>query len=287
MTQDPKDLDALIKAARDNAKTDAIVTAEKKPTAADTTDTEAKAESAEPTTPPKEMSAIQPEGLAKIRTFEHDAKTAIEDTNASLARMKLAEDKRERIANNPHRTSKVFWLVLIVLVLIGGGIAGYLVLMQPPKEPAVPVVIDEKPLALVSYDNYIDIDESNLGSLSTEALGITYVRVFNGEASAPLVSVWQNYFSSLPNIIDRNADDYMLGVHNGNTFLIIKTPYNYALPGMLEWEKQNTRKTYTDHFYDRGILRGDGTVFYAIREDGYIVMGTHIQTTTQIANSLF
>lgn len=276
MTTNQKDLDELIKAARDSAAQSeggntAVGSAPKAPTG--------NAPIANTGTSPQ-----KPEGLAKIRTFEHDAKTAIEDTNASLARIKLADDKRERIANNPKSTSKVFWVILAVLILVGGGVTGYLLLTEKSTEQPT-VFIDDKPEALISYDSYLDIDISNI-NMQNDALGTTYIRVFENDTPASLTSVSKETFIALPNILTRNTTDYMYGLHNGTSFLITKTPYQFALPGMLAWEAVHSSGIFSDGFLEDGIIRGTGNVYYAIK-NGYVVIARDEQTVRNITNSLF
>jgi len=282
MTTDPKDLDALIKQARDKAVSETgplpVTSPQNENITAD--------DNIENTTP-KENPIPHKEGIAKIRTFEHDAKTAIEDTNASLARMKLAEDKKERIANNPRSSSGLFWTILIILAIIAIGIGAYLFTTKKSSTLPLPTIVtDEKPQTILAYDTIIDSELSNLTTIQNDALGTTYVRVFENETPASFVDTAEVFFGSFENIFDGYETEYMLGLYNGNMFLVADMDYKYGLPGMLSWEKQFRGIEFTDHNIEGGIFRTSETYSYIILKKGFVIIGTNSDTIQNIARLL-
>jgi len=244
--------------------------------------------------------ASDPSKLSNIRTYQNDAQAEIQNKNASLARIKIAKDKNERYLNSKN-SSSIFWIILIVLIIAGIGGAGYVFFTRTPKEK--PAVIETPVVALINYDAIIKTPlQDILQSRENVENGITYLypQTDNQDITAKV------FLDSLeitpPDILYRNLDDvFMFGTDKTslytNSFLILKTNYNYALPGMNEWEEniyesfshifsEATTDNFLDSYLENGTLREGSTLSYAVLGTGYIVISSSAETTRKIAREL-
>jgi hypothetical protein len=117
-----KDLDALIASARENAKKVAEETSVKRASSAELSN----------------RKTIDTSKLFAIRTYSFDANEAIKAENASLARIKIAEDKQTRFIRT-RQSGGLFWPILVVLLIIGGWLKFQSFLNYKSKEE-IPVV---------------------------------------------------------------------------------------------------------------------------------------------------
>ncbi len=276
-----KDLDRLIAEAREKAKNEAVIK---------------KASSIELAVKPENDTAK----LSAIRTYSYDANEAIKRENASIARIKLAEEKSGRIKNYA-TTNSYFWIILILFLLIGVGAGTYfLISKREPKTEAEPVFV--KPTTIISYDNYVSSQIENLEQNIIEVrAGISFIdlKASQGNIIKRLVP---EIISTMPNVLERNlSSDFMIGTIEknaiSNPFIILKAPYSYAFVGMTQWEAtlqdsvtnifgNTTKETFKDIWTEKGTSRGNDEISYLITKEGYIIISTDISISEEIYSKI-
>jgi len=230
----------------------------------------------------------------KIRTFEHDAKVALSEKDASLARIHIAEQKKQNLSGTEH-SSGLFWTVLIILLACAGAGVVYIILHN--QTPTIETVTTEYlPQSLLSYDTFVDIPAEQF-ILPDTSVGIVYLRlVTDTNETALFQTLRSDIYADIPNILVRNTTDYMLGIRSGNPFLVLKVPYVYSLTAMREWEKTripntsiwdiSTENTFQDYFIEKGTLRGNGSVYYAVLKNGTTVISQSFDDMRALLGSL-
>ena len=129
--QKTKDLDQLIKEAREAGQKNVIKTQLSSSLGAE------------------DNSAVGPKSIPKIRTYGYDAQDAIKKADASLARIKIAEDKLIRSGPRVEKNNLFLFIVIFLIVVgIGGVMYAYIYFNQQKNITAVaPEVIVKKAIS--------------------------------------------------------------------------------------------------------------------------------------------
>ena len=231
-----------------------------------------------------------------IRTYEGDIAEALARKNTSVAKITIAENKKEtgeeRITNAPQKKKGNNFIMLIlslVFISAGIGIVYYLYLQSPLALPPV----SENPIKISNIIN-ADIQKNiSVDNLSTNEIinkiNTTLIKENTNPNSITELLITKNVenvktningneFIALldteaPDIFTRSIDkSWMLGINNDNSqntpFIILTSDFfqnTYA--GMLQWEKtmpselsfllNYNEKIINGRFYDRTVLNRD------------------------------
>ena len=240
-----------------------------------------------------------PKKLPKIRTYSYDAQKAIEDSNASIARLKVSQDKQKRTGQKIGGKS-IFAFIALMLIVIGVVAVGMVYMNREVAEP-VPVIVERT--TIIPFDEIIESGNDTLEGLFGQVAlsdGITYL--LNENIS--IDNLREEYLGSIPGIVARNlSGEFMYGTFstagNHTPFLILKSEYKFAFPGMQQWEEKlgedlseilalniEQNDIFLDVPNQNFIIRTDGVVSYGIHRDGYIVVSGNVSVIENILSEL-
>lgn len=244
----------------------------------------------------EDRGAEGPKKLPKIRTYSYDAKKAVEDSNASGTRIRVSQDKQKRTGRKIEGKG-IFALVALVLIVLGiGGV--YMIFMNQEPEAAPESIIVERN-AILDYDQIIESTNDSFPEMFSQistSNGITYI--FN--ESVDIRNLSHEYLQNIPGILSRNlSNEYMYGAVSTDVvnvpFLILKSSYKFALPGMQQWEgnisedlsellflAETPKDIFLDVPHPTEIIRTDGSVVYAATKSGYIILSRDVDVVNRI-----
>ena len=204
--------------------------------------------------------------IKPLRTYRGDVEEAIQNKNASVTSIAIAEKKRKETRGEKTSTKKRVGpqntlIIILILVLVIAGTGSLFIFLYAKYEQSKAVITLYKQTIVPSdtgtqitfvpdsiIQNRLSIREN---ILSTEAKigSVVYfdlIKNMGGEklapASVPVSELVSVIAPSIPSYLERSFEkDYMLGLYvlSGNEpFLIIKTnSYETAFSGMLAWEE--------------------------------------------------
>lgn len=200
--------------------------------------------------------------LATIRTYKNDVAQAIQDKNASLVSMAMAEKRRQEQEEllHPHHyfpIEKIAIGLISILLIAGGATVIGLFFYNNAQQPA-PIKVN-LPKTIIIFDNEIELDltkttredfSNKLESLKTTLTAqnsIENINLMLSTATNKKKATASEFFSILKTKAEsallRSFDkDYAFGLYKYSDriepFLIIETSlFDNAFAGMLVWEK--------------------------------------------------
>jgi len=281
-----KDLDALIASARENAKKVAETTEVKRASSVELSN----------------RKTIDTSKLFAIRTYSYDANEAIKNENASMARIKLAEDKQTRFIKT-NQSNGLFWPILVVLLIIGAAGSSFIFLNSKPKEN-IPAVTFTPPKTFIEYDNYTKTTKEDFVSAIKETKsGVTYVLVLENDSLIKTDTFLKLIKATPPAQLERNLDsNFMLGTIDTGSgispFVILKSSYSYAFAGARDWENtlaksfenifnsENNNGAFTDLPTQKGVTRGNENIVYSVFSNGYILVAKDLFVIEKVSESI-
>lgn len=203
------------------------------------------------------------EPIRTVRTFQSDIAGSVKNDNVSMIKIALAEKTRREQSpqysdiSRPRKSHKVLIISLIVILLLGAGLAAFYFYINKPLPPTIAETIapnepelmySEEQSMVSTHNRTTDQIISELRSEMLENLDLGVIkRILLSTGSA--TSTRNTTSSEFLNIIRSRASDslkaafdnqYFLGGYSGNphdTFILIKVnSYESAYPGMLAWE---------------------------------------------------
>jgi len=205
--------------------------------------------------------------IKNLRTFQGDLADAIQDKNASLLSITLAERKRhdERKTQEPKpkitpRTKKNFLSLAVSIFLVIIGIGAISTILYFKKTSPEPIITAPEEPAIISYkakktylagdfdkNKFAEIISSIRSSWQAGSGDIFFIELLKSDEPEPVYLDTQIFFNSLKtrapsSLIRAMGDEFMLGLSrtrdNSDTFILIEIDsFEHAFPGMLEWEK--------------------------------------------------
>jgi hypothetical protein len=200
--------------------------------------------------------------LAIIRTYKHDVAQAIQDKNASLVSIAMAEKRRQEQEEqlHPHHSFPIEKIAigLISILLIAGGatVIGLFFYNNAQQPTPITVNILKK---IIIFDNETELDLTKttrenfpdklelIKTTLTNSNSMTSINLMLNTATDKKKATASEFFNILKTKAEsallRSFDkDYALGLYKNSDqiepFLIIKTSlFDNAFAGMLVWEK--------------------------------------------------
>lgn len=236
-----------------------------------------------------DKAVVSPEQKASgLQTFSHDMATAMKDSQGSVVKIAMAEQKKreeDMLFNSPSApANKRYLLVTIILVafsLLAIGL--YFFLRTDTSTPATTTTETQAISSLIRAESHTavaldstssDILRSRIAAASIATTGIRGTideLYFVPRAGAPYGSVSVNTFwnligTTMPGSLSRTfGNKYMYGVYEGAAtkvpFILMTTDsYQSAFAGMLDWE----RTMFDDVYEILGIsVEGDNQSLFA------------------------
>ncbi len=214
--------------------------------------------------------------IIPLRTYEGDVAEAIRKTNASVASINIAEQKRKAETKNSSDLGEktesfarngLISLVSILLILVAGGTLAILFFLQKDKTPEI--VVTQR--SVISTDNLKEVDVSGLGreelikvinsSLEKKSAGsVTEIRLMENGPSGSYQILPEQFFTIIgkgaPSSLARAiGEPWMFGSFSTNEraesfILVAVNSFDNTFDGMLRWEKSmanDLREIFIDH----------------------------------------
>jgi hypothetical protein len=246
----------------------------------------------------EDKTAVGPKSLPKIRTYTNDTATALNQSNADAARIKVSRYKRN--TQQAPSGKKDFFIFIVLVLGIIGLIGVYMTYIKTSQNETVVIESEETiKKTLISFDEIIESKDNSPEKLLSQVKlenGITYIL----SETYSIENITDRYFEKIPNVLERNlSSEFMLGSLTTNNqhspFLILKTSYKFALPGMQSWEENLlddlnnlfvissfARGTFLDVPNANSIIRTNELIIYGITQNGEIIISDKLDTVEKI-----
>ena len=243
-----------------------------------------------------------PKKLPRMRTLGGDTEDTLRKSNANETRLNVSRYRQTHGHSQTSRGKDYF--IFVILLLAIGSLAGVYFAYIYEKPETTPVVVEEpKILTLIDYDEIIKSNNDSLSDLLQRVElgdGVTYV--YNETVSVE--NILQD-FGNIPDVLARNISSrFMVGSLSNNfeksPFIILKSSYKFALPGLQAWENslaQDLENIFSlnnifseEMFLDVpnsfGIIRTNGLVTYGINKEGGIILSDEPNVVIEILSKL-
>ena len=205
--------------------------------------------------------------IERLRTYQGDVATAIQKNNGSVAKIALAEVKKQqrkedaREAASPSSPKNLIIIIASMILLLGGtGFISYPYVLKflsaTTAVPAAPSQLDQRKRIILT-DNQLLMTISDSGDLASQlrtmvrsgakgAIGTVAEIGFSNAAGSVGQAKARDFLSALAphipaSLLSAVSSDFLFGVRFSEVpqpFLILKTDfYQSAFAGMLEWEQ--------------------------------------------------